>query len=299
MFNIKSNKNYIKNSIINQFKKRFSTTPKISFDLISKNKDIGLLTIKNASKRNALSFEILSGISNELDKIDTNFTQNNTPRVIIINSEGGVFSSGHDLKELNTFSEEQKEKTFHMCSNVMKKIQISKSIIIAEVQGLATAAGCQLAATCDLIVSSSKAKFETPGVRIGLFCSSPSVALGRVISPKRAMHMLVTGEAINATKALEWGLVNEIVDVDQIIDETEARAKLRESTLKLAEHINHFSGEALSFGKKTFYTQMSKVNLEEAYDVAGKAMCQNLGFKDTKEGILAFLQKRKPNFNVK
>lgn len=280
------------------FSSNSSPSTLVSFDLISQNKDVGLLTIKNSSKRNALSLPILTGLIKEFEQIEKLFQEKNFPRVVILNSEGSVFSSGHDLKELMATPEDQRHSIFDACSNLMMKIQKSSSIVIAEVQGLATAAGCQLAASCDLIVSSSKGKFETPGVRIGLFCSSPSVALARAISSKRAMQMLVTGEQISAQKAQDWGLVNEIVDVENL-DEHQQREKLRASSLKFAEHISQYSGEALSFGKRTFYSQIGQTNLENAYDIAGKAMCTNLGFCDTKEGISAFLQKRKPNFNIK
>jgi enoyl-CoA hydratase/carnithine racemase len=275
-----------------------SHSPLVTFELISNNKDIGLITIKNSKKRNALNLEILSSLVKEFENIETHFSQSKYPRVVIISSEGPVFSSGHDLKELNTFSEDKRQETFTKCSDVMMKIQSSSSIVIAEVQGLATAAGCQLAATCDLIVAASKAKFETPGVRIGLFCSSPSVALARAINPKRAMQMLVTGEQISAQKAQDWGLVNEIVEIPEGLSEEEQRKKLREKSLALAEHINQYSGQTLSFGKKTFYSQIGQGSLEGAYNIASNAMCTNLKFEDTQEGISAFLQKRKPNFNV-
>ena len=277
--------------------KKFSTTQAlVDFQMISSSKEIGLITIKNSSKRNALSYNILQSLIEKLENIESEFKSKKIPRVVIISSEGAVFSSGHDLKELHNFSESQKEKTFEACSKLMMKIQESPSIIIAEVQGLATAAGCQLAATCDLVVASSKAKFETPGVRIGLFCSSPSVALARTISHKRAMHMLVTGEQISAQKAQDWGLVNELVELPDESEENQ-RQKLRAASLELADHINQFSGETLSFGKRIFYSQTGQTSLQGAYEIAGKAMCTNLCFADTQEGISAFLQKRKPKFN--
>lgn len=278
----------------------FSTTTNqslVSYDLISNNKDIGLITIKNSAKRNALSLNIINDMMAELEKIEYNFKHKNFPRVVIVSTEGTVFSSGHDLKELNSSTEAKQKEIFHKCSDMMIKIENSSSIFIAEVQGLATAAGCQLAATCDLVVASSKAKFETPGVKIGLFCSTPSVALSRAISIKRAMHMLVTGEQIDAQKALNWGLVNEVVDVESIKDEAGQRVKLREHTLKLAENINQFSGATLSFGKKVFYNQAEMSSIEDAYGLASVSMCSNISFKDTQEGINAFLQKRKPSFN--
>lgn len=284
----------------NHFSKFFTSTSiskPVKFELISQNKDIGLLTINKSHKRNALSLDVLDNLILELHKIDKDFKSTNTPRVIILNSEGTVFSSGHDLKELHAFNEEKRKESFIKCNELMLTIEKMNSIVIAEVQGLATAAGCQLAATCDLVVASSKAKFETPGVRIGLFCSTPSVALARAISQKRAMYMLLTGNQISAKTAYDWGLVNEIVDVEHVDTAEKQRERLREASLKLAEHINNFSGAALSFGKRTFYTQLSQNKIEDAYEIAGKAMCANLNFEDAKEGISAFIEKRKANFN--
>jgi enoyl-CoA hydratase/carnithine racemase len=279
------------------FKKLFTvhipkSTNLVSYEMISKTNDIGLITIKNSSKRNALNSEILSDLSSFFENLEQSFKEHISPRVVIITSEGPVFSSGHDLKELNSSSEERQKEIFNLCSKLMFKIQNSNCITIAEVQGLATAAGCQLAATCDLVVASSNAKFETPGVKIGLFCSTPSVALSRVISPKRAMYMLVTGEPIDVKTAKKWGLVNRSVDC-------ESREKLREVTLGLAEQINQFSGETLSFGKKVFYSQIGEDNIEDAYRLASVSMCSNFKFRDAKEGIRAFLEKRKPEFNKK
>jgi enoyl-CoA hydratase/carnithine racemase len=262
----------------------------VSFDMISKNNDIGLITIKNSAKRNALNREILTQISSDFDYIETIFKDKHLPRVVIFSSEGSVFSSGHDLKELSTSPDHIQKEIFNLCSNVMLKIQNSSSIVIAEVQGLATAAGCQLVATSDLVVASSYAKFETPGVKIGLFCSTPSVALSRAISTKRAMYMLITGEAIDAKTAKDWGLVNRLVDSDN-------REKLRQASLELAEQINQFSGHTLSFGKKVFYNQTYEASIDDAYRLATTSMCSNLNFKDCQEGIQAFLEKRKAEFN--
>jgi enoyl-CoA hydratase/carnithine racemase len=290
----------LRNSIFKTPYKSFSSninSSLVKFDLISQNKDIGLITINNSHKRNALSLDVLNGMIAELQRIDRDFKSTNTPRVIIINSEGPVFSSGHDLKELHTFNEEKRKESFEKCSELMISLEKLNSIVIAEVQGLATAAGCQLAATCDLVVASSKAKFETPGVRIGLFCSTPSVALARAISQKRAMYMLLTGNQVNAKTAHEWGLVNEIVDVEDLDTLEKQKERVRQTSLKLAEHINGYSGAALSFGKRTFYSQLSQNRLEDSYDIAGKAMCANLNFADTKEGISAFIEKRKAIFN--
>lgn len=260
----------------------------VEFELISNDKDIGLITIKNSSKRNALS----EGVLNELYEIVKNIPE--SPRVVILASEGTVFSSGHDLKELNKFDEQKQLEIFTKCSKIMTQIVNSDSIFISEVQGLATAAGCQIAATCDLVVASKdKAKFATPGVKIGLFCTTPSVAVSRSISSKRAMQMLLTGEEIDAQTAYNWGLVNYLVD------DTDDKSKLREQSLKLANHINQFSGETLKFGKKSFYKQCNIQNLDEAYAFGTNCMVENFAFTDTKEGVNAFIEKRKPNFNKK
>ena len=265
-----------------------SSSPLVSYEKLN---DIGLITIKNSHKRNALSNEILKQLYEDFNSIDENFNKIQSPRVVILASEGNVFSSGHDLKELNNLSEDKQQEVFEACGKVMLKIQNSNSIVIAEVQGLATAAGCQLAATCDLIIASNKAKFECPGIRLGLFCSTPGVALGRNISPKRAMHMLLTGEPIDAKTAQEWGLVNEV------IDDNDNKEILRKNSLKLAEHINQFSGKTLSFGKKVFYSQIAENSIEEAYKFTSVCMANNLNFKETKEGVKSFLEKKKPVFN--
>ena len=265
-----------------------SRSPLVSFEKIN---DIGFITIKNSQKRNALSSEILKQLDDDLSNIDDNFNKLQSPRVVILSSEGNVFSSGHDLKELYSLPEDKQQEVFSNCGKLMLRIQNSNAIVIAEVQGLATAAGCQLAATCDLIVASNKAKFECPGIRLGLFCSTPGVALGRNISPKRAMHMLVTGEPIDAKTAQEWGLVNEI------IENNDDKELLRKGSLKLAEHIVQFSGKTLSFGKKVFYSQMAENSLEEAYKLTSVCMANNLNFKETNEGVKSFLEKKKPVFN--
>jgi enoyl-CoA hydratase/carnithine racemase len=271
--------------------KSFSTktrSPLVSFEI---QNSIGLITLLNSKKRNALNKEILNQLTEDFSSLENSSKETKTPRVVILAAEGPVFSSGHDLKELKSLPEDQQKEIFTLISNLMLKIQNSSSIVIAEVQGLATAAGCQLAATCDLIIASNKSKFETPGVKVGLFCSTPSVAVSRCIGSKRAMQMLVTGEPIDAQTAKNWGLINEV------IENNDNRDELRKATLKLAEHINQFSGEALSFGKKVFYTQNSESSIEEAYKFTSVSMCCNLNFKDAKEGISAFLEKRKPEFN--
>lgn len=267
-----------------------------SYEIIPNSDNIGLLTIKNAAKRNALNFNLIQGLNDQLNTINNNFVKNKGPRVLILSTEGDIFSSGHDLKELNSFDEEKTKQTFENCAKLMLQINKIKPIVIAEVQGLATAAGCQLAASCDLIVGSNKAKFECPGIKLGLFCSTPGVPLIRAIGYKKAMQMLVTAEPIDSKKAYDWGLMNEIIETEGLSNE-DARAKLREGTLELANKINKFSYETLSYGKKIFYEQAEKSKIEESYQIASDAMCENLKFKETKQGVKSFMEKKKPTFN--
>lgn len=268
----------------------------VSYEVLSEENNIGLITIKNAGKRNALNFNIISSLSQTIKKIDEDFNINKFPRVIILNTEGEVFSSGHDLKELNSFDEEKRRQTFYDFSQLMVSLNRMNPIIIAEVQGLATAAGCQLAASCDLVIASSKAKFETPGVKVGLFCSTPSVPLAKTIGNKRVLEMLLTAESIDCKKAYDWGLVNQIIEVDNLSN-NDSKNKLRKHSLLYAEKINKFSYQTLSYGKKVFYEQTQQSCYDSAYKIAAEGMCRNLNFKDTKEGVQAFLEKRKPQFN--
>jgi len=159
---------------------------------------------------------VLKSLLVKLNHIEEKFRPGYSPKVLIINSEGPVFSSGHDLKELISSNEEKRLEIFKLCSEVNVKIQNLSPVVIAEIQGIAAAAGCQIAASCDLVVASSKSSFSTPGIKVGLFCTTPSVSVGRVISRKRATQMLVTGEQISGATALNWGLINELVDVENI-----------------------------------------------------------------------------------
>lgn len=267
---------------------------KFSFIKMEKiNNKVSKLLINNGKKRNALSYGLLSELKDVLEKIKTD-SENDS--IIILQSEGNVFSSGHDLKELMSFDEEYKKKTFDICSDVMMLISNHRSIFISQVQGLATAAGLQLAATCDICICSSKAEFATPGVKVGLFCTTPSIAISNIISPKRAMHMLLTGENINAKKAEEWGLVNMVVDVSQCKSFEEEKSLLDKETLAYANKIAHFSSSTYSFGKKAFKRLNNIDSLNQKYKIGSEAMCENFKFDDTNEGVKAFIEKRKPNF---
>ncbi len=211
--------------------------------------DIGLITIKNSPKRNAFSLQMTTDLINLLTKINQDFNTVNSPKVIILATEGECFSAGHDLCELIISSPAQRAVIFTKFAELAILIPRIKPIIISEVQGLATAAGCQLACSCDLIVASSNSEFEMPGVKIGLFPQTPAVSLARLIGTKRAMQMLLTSEPIGSAKALEWGIADEIVDV-QGMDFASGRERLREASLCLARRISEFSTEKLGLRKR-------------------------------------------------
>ncbi|XP_059581755.1 enoyl-CoA hydratase domain-containing protein 3, mitochondrial isoform X2 [Alligator mississippiensis] len=199
-------------------------------------------------------------------------------------AEGPVFSSGHDLKELSSEQDTKHHaEVFETCAEVMTLLQKLPVPVIAQVNGLATAAGCQLVASCDIAVASEKSRFATPGVNIGLFCSTPAVAVGRSLPRKVALEMLFTGEPISAQEALLHGLLSRVVPED----------KLEEETMKIARKICETSRSVVALGKATFYKQMAQ-DLEAAYRMTSQVMVDNLALKDGQEGIEAFIQKRKP-----
>ncbi|XP_016072430.1 PREDICTED: enoyl-CoA hydratase domain-containing protein 3, mitochondrial [Miniopterus natalensis] len=205
-------------------------------------------------------------------------------KVIIISAEGPVFSSGHDLKELTDEQRpEYHAEVFQTCSEVMMLIQNHPVPVIAMVNGLATAAGCQLVASCDIAVASDKSSFATPGVNIGLFCSTPGVALGRAVPRKVALEMLFTGEPISAQEALLHGLLSRVVPEEQ----------LEKETMRIAKKIASLSRPVVSLGKATFYKQVRQ-DLRTAYHLASQTMVDNVALQDGQEGIKAFIQKRKP-----
>lgn len=242
---------------------------------------IATLILNNPGRRHALSSEVLAGLKEKLASIKGD----PQIKVVVLKSEGPVFSSGHDLREMVGSDEEAYTCIFEECTEVMEAIRLLPQPVIAQVQGLATAAGCQLAATCDLAVASEDAGFCTPGVQIGLFCSTPAVALSRAVNPKHAMEMLLTGIPISAKTALEWGLVNRVVPAD-----------LLEDTVKqLAQHIARASSYTLAVGKAAFYRQL-QVDRPQAYEIAQRTMVENLLAHDAQEGITAFLEKRQPHW---
>ena len=206
-------------------------------------------------------------------------------RAVILRANGPVFSAGHDLSELSGGSQETYQEVFDACVALMETVQRIPQPVIAEVAGVATAAGCQLVATCDLAIAAEGARFATPGVKIGLFCSTPMVAVSRAIGRKRALEMLLTGEMIDAQTAAEWGLVNRVVPADRLEAETRA----------LAERIATASSYTVKIGKQAFYRQID-LPQHDAYEYTRDVMVENTLAADAQEGIGAFLAKRTPTW---
>lgn len=252
--------------------------------LVEINQQIARITLYRPERRNALSLALMQ----ELLDCLRNFGESREVAAVILAASGNVFSSGHDLSEMRGRTVSEYRKLFDVCVEMMTEIQRIPQPVIAEVHGVATAAGCQLVATCDLAVASETAKFATPGVRIGLFCSTPMVALTRAIGRKRALEMLMTGAPIDARTAAEWGLVNRVVPAEQLRGETE----------KLARQIAEASPMTLGLGKQAFYTQID-LDQAKAYDYTKEVMSLNAMAADAQEGICAFLEKRPPQWSGK
>ena len=242
---------------------------------------IGVLTLNNPAKRNALSVPVLTTLRERLAEI----ADDSSVRVVVLRAAGTVFSSGHDLGELLDGEEPDHAVLFHMCTEAMEAIRLLPQPVIAQVQGMATAAGCQLVATCDLAVAGESARFATPGVRTGLFCTTPGVALARAVPQKKAMEMLLTGIPISAAEALQFGLVSRVVSDGDLDDQT----------MELARHIAQASSFTLAAGKRGFYGQIGQ-NYPEAYAAAEEVMTENMQAHDAREGIDAFLTKRDPEW---
>ena len=242
---------------------------------------IAVLTLNNPRKRNALSNALLLALNAHLERIK----YDPAVRVVVLRSEGPVFSSGHDLNEMVDGDQETYTGIFADCTEVMENIRLLPKPVIAQVQGLATAAGCQLVATCDLAVASETASFATPGVQIGLFCTTPGVAVSRAVMPKKAMEMLLTGTPLSAQEALEFGLINRVVPPEA----------LEGSVMELARRISSASSQTLAMGKPAFYQQLD-MDRPAAYGLAQRVMVENLMAEDAQEGIAAFLEKRDPHW---
>ena len=232
-----------------------------------------------ADRRNALSLEMMRELEAAFDSI----AGDPDARVVILRGEGPAFSAGHDLRELLDRDAAAYRTIFDACVTLMGRIATVPQPVIAEVAGVATAAGCQLVAACDLAVASTQATFATPGVRIGLFCSTPMVALTRAVGRKRAMEMLLTGDPIDAATAFEWGLVNRVVPPERLHDEA----------LALAAKIASASRTVVGIGKAAFYAQV-ELDTAAAYAYTKEVMTMNALAADAREGIGAFLEKRIP-----
>ena len=243
---------------------------------------IGFLTLNNPERLNPLSVEVLRFLKEYLGQIKVY----PNVKVVVLRSRGTVFSCGHDLNELVGGDEESYAGIFAACTEVMEAIRLLPQPVIAQVQGLATAAGCQLVASCDLAVASETASFATPGVRIGLFCTTPGVAVSRAVMPKKAMEMLLTGNPIPAQEALEFGLINRVTAPDKLEDEVMA----------LARQISAASSRIPEVGKQAFYKQV-EMDRPGAYEFAQGVMVDNLLDRDAQEGITAFLEKREPKWS--
>ena len=243
------------------------------------------ITINDPKTYNSLSFATLRSLLDTFKKLD----KDNNTKVIILNGAGKGFSAGHNLKEVKSLKVRSKYlKLFNLCSKLMIQIVEGKKPVIAKVHGAAYAAGCQLAASCDLAYSTTNATFATPGVNIGLFCSTPMVAVSRKISRKRMMKMLLTGEPINAKYAKEIGLINDCF----------SKSKLNKEVLKVAKTIASKSNLTIKIGKQAFYKQL-EMPLRKAYAYTSRMMTLNMMSIDAHEGISAFLNKRKPKWKNK
>jgi enoyl-CoA hydratase/carnithine racemase len=238
---------------------------------------IGIITLNRPERRNALSLELMRELISCLDQM----TGETNIRAIILAASGKVFSSGHDLSEMVGRTVNDYRRLFDVCTELMTKIQSIPQPVIAQVQGVATAAGCQLVATCDLAIASDQAGFATPGVKIGLFCTTPMVALSRAVGRKRAMEMLLTGKLVDAATAADWGLVNRVVPA----------AELEATTRELACKIAQASSFTVALGKQAYYAQID-LDQPKAYAYAKEVMTLNALAHDAQEGISAFLEKR-------
>lgn len=247
--------------------------------LVESDAPIAIVTMNRPDRRNALSLALME----ELIDCFRALAGNHEIRAIILAANGPAFSAGHDLSELIDREISGYRHVFDVCVELMTVIQSIPQPVIAEVQGIATAAGCQLVATCDMAVASEKSQFATPGVRIGLFCTTPMVALTRAIGRKRAFEMLLTGTPISASTAMEYGLVNRVV----------AAEHLRKEAYALAKRVAEASSFTVSVGKQAFYTQID-LDQPKAYAYAKEVMSLNAMAEDAREGMEAFLEKRTP-----
>jgi enoyl-CoA hydratase/carnithine racemase len=254
---------------------------KTAAEALEVRSDDGVVTVRlsRAPRRNALGLEFMERLETAIDTI----AADSSARVVVIEADGPAFSAGHDIAEMLDRDERYYVELFSRCSLLMRTLRRAPQPIIAKIDGVATAAGCQLVAGCDLAVASDRSTFATPGVRIGLFCSTPMVPISRAIGMKRALEMLLTGEPISAATALEWGLVNRVVPPGELDD----------AVVTLARQIMRFSPGVLSLGKRAFYEQLA-LDESGAYSAMSAVMVDNALRPDAREGMHAFVEKRPP-----
>jgi enoyl-CoA hydratase/carnithine racemase len=245
--------------------------------LVSTGDRAARITLNRPDKRNALSLELMAELTAALRAASSD----PGTRVIVIEGAGPAFSAGHDLAEMIGRDEAFYSELFANCTRMMETLHELPQPVIAKVHGIATAAGCQLVAACDLAIAAEGARFETPGVKIGLFCSTPMVPVTRAVGRKRAMHLLLTGEPIDAATALEWGLLNRVVPA----------AQLEDAVLELVDAIARFSASTIATGKRAFYAQVDRSE-RDAYEHCQAVMTGNALSEDAQEGMSAFLEKR-------
>jgi enoyl-CoA hydratase/carnithine racemase len=241
----------------------------------------GRITLNRPERRNALSLALMEEVLGALDEL----SRQPGVRVIVVEGAGPGFSAGHDLSEMIGKDLATYQHLFDTCTQMMERVHAIPQPVIAKVHGVASAAGCQLVATCDLVVAEESARFATPGVRIGLFCSTPMVPLSRAIGRKRALEMLLTGEMVPAQRAAEWGLVNRVVPADE----------LEEAVAELVDAIASASPLTVGIGKQAFYAQI-ELDEHRAYDHTRTVMSNNAAAADAQEGMGAFLEKRSPTW---
>jgi len=247
--------------------------------LVSTDGPAARIVLNRPERRNALSLELMEEVLAALGAVSAQ----EAVRVVVLEGAGPAFSAGHDLAEMIGREEAFLRELFAVCTAMMEKVHALPQPVIAKVHGMATAAGCQLVAACDLAVAASEARFATPGVKIGLFCSTPMVPISRAVGRKRAMQMLLTGEPIDARTALDWGLVNRVVPSDE----------LDSAVMELVEAIARSSSYTVATGKRAFYDQIDGPE-RDAYRHCSQVMTDNALAADAQEGMSAFLQKRQP-----
>jgi enoyl-CoA hydratase/carnithine racemase len=258
-----------------------ATSAALQTVLVAREGVVARVTLNRPDKRNALSLELMEELIGALDLV----AADPEVRAVVIEGAGVAFSAGHDLSEMVGRDLPFYQRLFDVCTELMEKIHRLPQPVIAKVHGIATAAGCQLVAACDLAVAADDARFATPGVKIGLFCSTPMVPLSRAIGRKRALEMLLTGELVDASTALEWGLVNRVVPSEQLDD----------AVAELVDAIARSSPLTVGIGKEAFYAQV-ELDEHRAYDLTKAVMSMNSMAADAQEGICAFLEKRDPSW---